>query len=79
MPSVPPSVRAKATAPLTAPRSRRCTAFWAATLQTGKIGPKPKPATIRWPPRHRGEIGGEDGEEGEAEDGQRQSHEGGRL
>ena len=46
MPSVPPRVRAKATAPLTAPRSRRWTAFWAATLQQGKIGPKPKPATI---------------------------------
>jgi hypothetical protein len=36
----------EATAPLTAPRSRRWTAFWAATLQQGKIGPKPKPATI---------------------------------
>jgi hypothetical protein len=42
-----PSAREKPMAPLTAPRSRRSTAFCAATVLHGKIGPRPKPAIIR--------------------------------
>src|SRR5262249_8016092 len=43
----PPKAGAKPTAPLTAPRSCRSTAFCAATVVQGKIGPMPKPAIIR--------------------------------